>query len=150
MKVGKCPELYFVKFVAKSNQMEPRTVVFSDFRVWSSSAQIVVNFGLFVINVNAYFSITAKTFQGKGLTVTSYFDIFCLLVLEYITGIRDGFPIILSKIMIIYWGCNKPWQNLNPAQENEKTVNWNCSPAQVGFQDVAFFIRSKLSIQLRM
>jgi len=63
---------------------------------------IVVNFGLFVINVNAYFSITAKTFQGKGLTVTSYFDIFCLLVLEYITGIRDGFPIILSKIMIIY------------------------------------------------
>ena len=63
---------------------------------------IVVNFGLFVINVNAYFSITAKTFQGKGLTFPSFFDIFCLLVLEYITGIRDGFPIILFKIMIIY------------------------------------------------
>ena len=30
---------------------------------------IVVNFGLFVINVNAYFSITAKTFQGKALVV---------------------------------------------------------------------------------
>ena len=46
---------------------------------------IVVNFGLFVINVNAYFSITAKTFQGKNLTVASFFDIFCLLILKYIT-----------------------------------------------------------------
>ena len=31
---------------------------------------IVVNFGLFIINVNAYFSITAKTFQGQSLLKT--------------------------------------------------------------------------------
>ena len=30
MKAGKCSQLYSVKFLAKSNQMEPRTVVFSD------------------------------------------------------------------------------------------------------------------------
>jgi len=51
---------------------------------------IVVNFGLFVINVNAYFSITAKTFQGKALVVRD---------VRYVSP----FYIFVSTVFRRYW-----------------------------------------------
>ena len=58
---------------------------------------IVVNFGLFVINVNAYFTLTAKTFQGKRITVVSFLH-FSAVFRTYIELFQSVFDF---KIMII-------------------------------------------------
>ena len=71
-KVQVFNELFVVIFIIPGIEIKMKTQKSLNHITLLIASGIVVNFGLFVINVNAYFTLTAKTFQGKGLAVVSF------------------------------------------------------------------------------